>query len=140
MMGDGWPPSCFAKRGCIMVSDDDAAVAQPNEADFETMNVSRGYRPGYVYRFLDKAEHAEKFIDGRIRITTLEHCRKTEDAMRQDSAEGTAQLHVQCFESGAGIPVPPLLQRAFSTGEEFPPFNRFENITVVETHPDCFML
>jgi len=42
-----------------------------------------------VYRFVCKAEYADDFANGRIRLSTLDACRAYEDPLQGDSGEGT---------------------------------------------------
>ncbi|WP_280564927.1 hypothetical protein [Chromohalobacter sp. 48-RD10] len=42
-----------------------------------------------IYRFFDSAFHAADFLEGRIRVSTLEACRGYEDPRRGDKGEGT---------------------------------------------------
>ena len=42
-----------------------------------------------LFRYFDVEEHAESFATGHTYISTIEKCRKTEDAIRGDAGEGT---------------------------------------------------
>lgn len=54
----------------------------------------RGGRLGSVYRFFEEYEHAQAFLKGDIWISTLEVCRKYENAAQGDAGEGTLHHEV----------------------------------------------
>jgi hypothetical protein len=45
--------------------------------------------PEFIYRFMEKEEYYNAFLDGRIWISTLSHCRRVEE----DPGEGTDTYH-----------------------------------------------
>lgn len=53
-----------------------------------------------LYRFLPKAEYAKDFCEGRLWLSTLEICRKTEDTVRGDSGEGTRLMTIKAAGGG----------------------------------------
>ncbi len=61
----------------------------PEPVRIKTRNDPRlaGFHP--LYRFFDDAGHAADFCRGAVFVTTLEKCRKTEDAARADTDEAT---------------------------------------------------
>lgn len=47
--------------------------------------------PRYLYRFFDKKEYRDQFVQGSIRFRNLEFYKKTEDVKRRDVDEGKAR-------------------------------------------------
>jgi len=56
--------------------------------------------PEFVYRFMDKAEYAQAFLDGRIWLSTLSYCRRVEE----DPGEGTDTHHSGMIEGHGDDP------------------------------------
>lgn len=44
--------------------------------------------PSKLYRFFDKKEYAEDFVNGKLRVSTLETCRNHENKAQGDAQEG----------------------------------------------------
>ena len=54
---------------------------------------------GSLYRVFDNKEYADKFYDGHIRVSTLEHCRNLENKLARDKKEGIAVVGIRDLAS-----------------------------------------
>jgi hypothetical protein len=52
-----------------------------------------------LYRYFDRAEYAGAFAEGRFRISTLERCRRHENAQQGDAGEGSQMYSSGTFSS-----------------------------------------
>ncbi|WP_223999106.1 hypothetical protein [Cupriavidus pinatubonensis] len=59
---------------------------------------------GVIYRFLDMPEYADLFVQGKIRISTFNLCRKCEDPQRGDKDEGSLTYHSGFISGDADDP------------------------------------
>ncbi|HDK9887549.1 TPA: hypothetical protein PVT12_005421 [Klebsiella pneumoniae] len=50
--------------------------------------------PKKLYRFFEKEEYANEFINGRLRISTLETCRNHKNEAQGDRNEGYLRHHI----------------------------------------------
>ncbi|EPX2739172.1 MULTISPECIES: hypothetical protein [Klebsiella] len=53
--------------------------------------------PSVLYRFFDEATHAESFIKGFVKVSTLETCRNYEDPEQGDNGEGIHIYHIEHY-------------------------------------------
>jgi len=59
---------------------------------------------GSLYRVFENEEYADKFYDGHIRVSTLEHCRNLENKLARDKKEGIAVVGFKNLDSDEGMP------------------------------------
>lgn len=55
--------------------------------------------PKKLYRFFEKEEYANEFINGRLRISTLETCRNHKNEAQGDRNEGYLRHHIKRIDS-----------------------------------------
>lgn len=58
--------------------------------------------PAKVYRYFKSAEHADSFAAGEIYLSTMETCRRYEDANQGDKHEGREVFHIPGVINGNG--------------------------------------
>jgi hypothetical protein len=99
------------------------------------------YQPSrYVYRFLERREHAEAFVRGEIWVSTLEHIRHC-DAARADPHEGTVKFGISRLDHNtppaqAGV----IRERLKEHFVELPPTLSITGISFESAHADSFVL
>jgi len=54
------------------------------------------------YRFFDNSKYVEDFLNGRIRLSTLDHCRKLENSAARDENEGKLTISVLDYNHSYG--------------------------------------
>lgn len=94
-----------------------------------------------VYRFFQEAEHADLFCHGKVRISTIETCRKYEDKAQGDAEE--AHLHYKTGSMVGGSDESAFVTVASRAGIYIGP--NCSNITVsncsrTTSLPDAFVL
>ncbi|MGM8931427.1 hypothetical protein [Salinicola halophyticus] len=95
----------------------------------------------HIYRYLPQEYFSAEFLEGRIRLSTLEACRGYEDPARGDKGEGTWEYRVE--RAHGDWDDPELQYQASRVGIGIGPGSigtTIENCSSYTTHPDAFLL
>ena len=98
--------------------------------------------PARLYRYFERAEHAQRLVDGHVWLSTLEYVRKC-DASRADPHDATMRYQVSRLDADtpkaeASLILDRLRADRFFDGD--PSGIRAQNLTLVSVVPDSFLL
>ena len=65
--------------------------------------------PKFVYRYFNDEAHAQRLLDGVVWLSTIEHCRKTDEIRQSDPEEATSTWFIEKLDPNME---PELLERA----------------------------
>lgn len=70
-------------------------LTEPTKNKTSTSPSEDNTLPTVLYRFFDEASHADDFVSGKIRISTVQKCREYDDPKQGDKEEATLQYTIE---------------------------------------------
>ena len=112
----------------------------PRGSTFAPASSEKEYVPRVLFRYFDKDEYCEDFLSGRIWITTIESCRRSENADRADREEASQTFRQEAPIWNAADPAQRAVMKRL--GFSAPPGSRFllQGNSSTVYHPDEYML